>query len=90
MPNLIILANGAKFIVGDTVAHKGFLWFRRVIAEDLQDGKACTYRARDVMFTKEIPKAEWDANIERERKSREEAEKRNPHPGNAPRLVTPR
>ena len=68
MPTLLILANGAKFIVGDTVAHKGFLWSRRVIAEDLQDGKACTYRARDVMFTKEIPQSEWSANIERERK----------------------
>ena len=90
MPQLLILRSGAKIIVGDTIVKRGWFWWRRIIAEDLQDGKACVYRQRDVMFTKEIPQAEWDANIEAEKKAREEQAKRNPRPGDGPRLVTPR
>jgi hypothetical protein len=86
MPQLIILSNGAKIIVGDTVVKRGWLWRRRVIAEDLQDGKACIYRQRDVMFTKEIPIEEWSARLRAE----EEAQRKNPNPGNRPKVWTPK
>jgi hypothetical protein len=92
MSIIILLRDKAQLeLVGEEAEARRIMSSRRPVAvKAKKNGHTVIIRGRDVILAEVITAAEERANAEAARKSAEEAQKKNPHPGREPRLVVPR